>query len=145
MKVLFSLAFLAIATIANAQPGHHKHAHKGKGNGHYKQHKSYKHDSYDDDDDYGHRHRRVVRKDYGRDYHYHVNREMNRYDFLRLSSHQRSRLQVSLNFLISNGYGPRDYESRLRRDLRDILTRDQYRTWERRAYNNSNVFVFNFG
>lgn len=144
MKALFSLAFLAIATIANAQPGHYKHHNNGKGKGHYKHYKKQKYDRYDDDD-YGYRNRRVVRKDYGRDYHYHVNREMSRYDFLRLSSNQRSRLQISLNFLISNGYGPREYESRLRRDLRDILTRDQYRSWERRAYNNNNVFVFNFG
>jgi|SRR5690606_28676243 len=135
MKVLFTLALLAVTTIASAQPGHgYKH-----GKGHYKKHKKYqKHSNHNDYN------RRVVRKNHHRDYHYHVSREMSRYDFLRLSQAQRSRLQVSLNFLISNGYGPRDYEYRLRRDLRDILSRSQYDLWERRAYNSGNTFVFNF-
>ncbi len=47
--------------------------------------------------------------------------------------------------MVANNYGPRDYERRLRSDLRTILTRDQYGMWERRAYNGSgNTFVFNF-
>ena len=139
MKTLFTLALLAVTTIASAQPGHgYKH-----GKGHYKKHKKYQKHYNHNRNDYKHN-RRVVRNDHYRDYHYHVNREMNRYDFLRLSQNQRSRLQVSLNFLISNGYGPRDYEYRLRRDLRDILTRSQYDLWERRAYSSGNTFVFNF-
>ncbi|MBA5791482.1 hypothetical protein H1R17_13050 [Flavobacterium sp. xlx-214] len=150
MKAIFTLALLAVTTIASAQPGHHRG--KGHGNGHKKEKHYNKHhhnDRYErysrDDDDYS-RNRRVVRNDYyDRDYSYRVGRELSRYDFLRLSRHQRSRLQVSLNFLVSNGYGPRDYESRLRRDLRDILDRSQYDMWERRAYGNNNTFVFNFG
>lgn len=143
MKALFTIALLAITTIAGAQPGHHR----GHGNGHSKHHHKKHYDRHDhrrDDDDYS-RSRRVVRRDYGRDYHYRVEREMSRYDFLRLSRQQRSRLQVSLNFMVSNGYGPVDYERRLRRDLYEILSRDQYGMWERRAYNSGNTFVFNFG
>lgn len=140
MKTLITLALVAVTTIASAQPGH--------GKGHYKHNKHHKHERYerydrrDDDHD---RRRRVVRNDYNRDYNYRVERELARYDFLRMSRAQRSRLQVSLNFLISNGYGARDYERRLRSDLYNILNRDQYRMWENRAYNGGNTFVFNFG
>lgn len=138
MKTLITLALLAVTTIASAQPGHGRN----HGKGHYKHH--HKHKTEYRKKDYKHG-RRVVRNDYKRDYHYHVQREMARYDFLRLSQAQRSRLQVSLNFLISNGYGARDYEYRLRRDLRSILSRSQYNLWERNAYNNGgNTFVFNF-
>lgn len=155
MKALFTLALLAVTTIASAQPGHGR----GHGKGHYKHGKHHKNERYDkhdrnnrydrrDDDDYS-RSRRVVRSDYGRnysrDYNYRVERELARYDFLRMTRAQRSRLQVSLNFLVSNGYGQRDYERRLRSDLYNILSRDQYRMWERQAYNSGNTFVFNFG
>lgn len=134
MKAFLTLALLAMATIASAQPGH-----RGKNHNKFNHHKNQKHYAP------APHHRKLVRVDQRRDYHYHVNREINRYDFLRLSRSQRSRLEVSLNFLLSNNYAPRAYELRLRRDLRDILTRAQYQAWERRAYNNSNVFVFNFG
>nr|WP_298001821.1 hypothetical protein [uncultured Flavobacterium sp.] len=139
MKTLFTLAVLAVTTIASAQPGHgRKH-----GNGHYKKHNKHKVHHYDKKD-YKHG-RRVVRTNHRRDYNYHVQQEMARYNFLRLSQAQRSRLQVSLNFLISNDYGPRDYEYRLRKDLRNILSRSQYDLWERKAYNNGGTtFVFNF-
>ncbi len=136
MKVFFTLAFLAITTIASAQPGHHKHD-RGRGKGHAKHYKNKKYNRHD------HHHRKERR--YVRDYHYEVEREMSRYDFLRLSRHQRSRLNVTLNFLVSNGYGPREYERRLRSDLYDILSRSQYSMWEDRAYARNNVFVFNFG
>lgn len=136
MKTLFTLALLAVTTIASAQPRHGNH----HGKGHYKKHqKHYNHNR----NDYKHN-RKVVRNNHQRDYHYHVSREMNRYDFLRLSQAQRSKLQVSLNFLIANNYGPRDYEYRLCKDLRSILTRNQYAMWERRAYSSGNTFVFNF-
>lgn len=133
MKTFLTLALLAMTAIASAQPRHH-----GKGHGKYKKHNKHHYHAPNP-------HRKMVRVDQRRDYHYHVNREINRYDFLRLSRSQRSRLEVSLNFLLSNNYAPRAYELRLRRDLREILTRAQYQAWERRAYNNSNVFVFNFG
>lgn len=147
MKAFYTLVLLAATTIASAQPGHHRGNGKGhsKHNNHKKYDNHHRHDHHDrDDDDYS-RNRRVVRRDYGRDYNYRVEREMSRYDFLRLDRQQRSRLQVSLNFLVSNGYGSADYERRLRRDLYDILSRDQYSMWERRAYNSGNTFVFNFG
>lgn len=141
MRTLFTLALLAVATIASAQPGHgRKH-----GKGHYKHNKHY--NKHHDRDDY--RRGERVYRDYDRgrrNYDYRVAREMNRYDFLRLSRHQRSRLQVSLNFLVTNGYRDRAYEQYLRRDLYDILSRDQYRMWENRAYRGGgNTFVFNFG
>lgn len=142
MKALFTLALLAVTTIASAQPGHHKGHHKHKK--HHKKHYTHRHHR-DDDRHYRHNQRRVARYDNRRDYHYHVDREMRRYDFLRLSRAQRSQLQVSLNFMIANNYGPRDYERRLRRDLGTILTRDQFGMWERRAYTGGgNTFVFNF-
>ncbi|WLD24937.1 hypothetical protein NU10_06030 [Flavobacterium dauae] len=147
MKTLFTLALLAVTTIASAQPRHHKNHHKHKS--HHKKHYEHKYyrDDWDDrdDDHYHHNKRRVVRYNNHRDYHYYANREMSRYDFLRLSRSQRSQLQVSLNFMIANNYGPRDYERRLRRDLGTILTRDQFGMWERRAYTGGgNTFVFNF-
>lgn len=142
MKALFTLALLAVTTIASAQPGHHRGHHKHKK--HHKKHYTHRHHR-DDDRHYRHNQRRVARYDNRRDYHYHVDREMRRYDFLRLSRAQRSQLQVSLNFMIANNYGPRDYERRLRRDLGTILTRDQFGMWERRAYTGGgNTFVFNF-
>lgn len=142
MKTLFTLALLAVTTIASAQPGHHRGHHKHKK--HHKKHYTHKHHR-DDDRYYRHNQRRVARYDDRRDYHYHVDREMSRYDFLRLSRAQRSQLQVSLNFMVANNYGPRDYERRLRRDLGIILTRDQFGMWERRAYTGGgNTFVFNF-
>lgn len=142
MKTLFTLALLAITTIASAQPGHHRGHHKHKK--HHKKHYTHKHHR-DDDRHYRHNQRRVVRYDDRRDYHYYVDREMSRYDFLRLSRAQRSQLQVSLNFMVANNYSPRDYERRLRRDLGTILTRDQFGLWERRAYTGGgNTFVFNF-
>ena len=145
MKALLTLALLAVTTIASAQPGHGK----GHGKGHYKHGKHEKHDRYDKHnrrhDDYGRDQRRVVKRDYNRDYNYRVERELSRYDFLRMTRAQRSRLQVSLNFLVSNGYGAREYERRLRSDLYNILSRDQYRMWENRAYSGGgNTFVFNF-
>ncbi len=138
MKTLITLALLAVTTIASAQHKHHNRHHNdhdnGRHNGHYKKH--YKHQKH-----YAERRK----YDNHRDCHYYVAREMNRYDFLRLNRAQRSQLQVSLNFLISNNYGPRDYEYRLRGDMRRILTRDQYHLWERRAYaGGGNTFVFNF-
>ncbi len=142
MKTFFTLALLAITTIASAQPGHHNGHHKHKK--HHKTHKVHKHHR-DNAPHYRHNQRKVVRHDNRRDYYYHVDREMSRYDFLRLSRAQRSKLQVSLNFMVANNYGPRDYEYRLRRDLRNILTREQYSMWERRAYTGGgNTFVFNF-
>lgn len=141
MKTLITLALLAMTTVMTAQPGHGK----SHGKGHYKKHQKHqKHKAHKYQKDYKHG-RKVVRNDYQRDYHYHVQREMARYDFLRLSQAQRSRLQVSLNFLISNRYAPKDYDLYLRRDLSSILSRSQYDLWERRAYKNgSNTFVFNF-
>jgi len=138
MKTLITLALLAMTTVMTAQPGHGK----SHGKGHYKKHQKHKAHKYQKDYKHG---RRIVRNDYQRDYHYHVQREMARYDFLRLSQAQRSRLQVSLNFLISNRYAPKDYDLYLRRDLSNILSRSQYDLWERRAYKNgANTFVFNF-
>lgn len=142
MRTLFTLALLAITTIASAQPGHGRE----RGKGHYKKHKQekyYDNRAYDRNYPKG---RRVVRYDDRRDYDYRVAQEMRRYDFLRLSGAQRSRLQVSLNFMLNNGYGPREYERRLRSDLYNILSRDQYRMWEQRAYTGGgNTFVFNIG
>ena len=132
MKTFFTIAFLAITTLASAQPGHYKDHGRGHyKNDHYKKHKKNKYKK----DKHNHRN----------DCDYRVQREMNRYDFLRLSQAQRSKLQVSLNFLITNQYSDRDYERRLRNDLYSILTKDQYRTWENRAYRGGNTFVFNFG
>ncbi|MDO5636684.1 MAG: hypothetical protein Q4G18_05465, partial [Myroides sp.] len=122
MKTLITLALLAMTTVMTAQPGHGK----SHGKGHYKKHQKHqKHKAHKYQKDYKHG-RKVVRNDYQRDYHYHVQREMARYDFLRLSQAQRSRLQVSLNFLISNRYAPKDYDLYLRRDLSSILSRSQY-------------------
>ncbi|HLW41925.1 MAG TPA: hypothetical protein VKY82_06110 [Flavobacterium sp.] len=135
MKLWYTLALLAITTIASAQPGHHKHR---KGKKVHKKHYTHKH--YDTRG----LKRQVVKVHHGRDYHYYVNREMARFEFLRLSRQQKAKLQISLNFLISNGYSPQIYERRLRSDLRTILSRSQYQQWERRAYGNNNVFVFNF-
>lgn len=142
MKALFTLALIAVTTIASAQPGHHRGHHKHKK--HHTKHYTHKHHR-DDDRYYRHNQRRVVRYDRQRDAHYYVNREMSRYDFLRLSRAQRAKLQVSLNYMIVNNYGPTAYERRLRADLRNILTRNQYRMWQRNAYRGGgNTFVFNF-
>lgn len=137
MKSLFVLALLTITTIANAQPGHGR----DHGKGHYK--KNHKNNHYDKKD-YKHG-RKLVRDNHRTNYHYHVEREMNRYEFLRLNNGQRKRLETSLHFLISNNYGGRDYEIRLRKDLRNILSRSQYDLWYKNAYRNGgNTFVFNF-
>lgn len=150
MKSFFTLALLAVTAIASAQPGHHR----GNGKGHKKHDKYNKHYNRDHDDrrdrDYrrdDYKRGRYVDNRYNRDYDYRVEREISRYDFLSLSRNQRQRLQVSLNFLVSNNYAQREYERRLRSDLYNILSRDQYNNWERRAYTggNSNTFVFNFG
>lgn len=126
MKVFILTAFMAIATFANAQPGHYK----DHGRGHQKKdyHKKYK-----------------KRKHHDKECDYRVRKEMNRYDFLRLSNIQRSKLQVSINLLISKDYSEREYENRLKRELYQILSRDQYKSWESRAYRGGNTFVFNFG
>lgn len=137
MKNLFALAFFAITTIASAQPGHGR----DHGKGHYKKHHKAKH--YDKKN-YKHG-RKLVRNDHRTNYHYHVQREMARYEFLRLNNSQRKKLETSLHFMISNNYGPRDYEVRLRKDLRSILSRSQYDLWHKNAYRNGGTtFVFNF-
>lgn len=142
MKTLFTLALLALTTIASAQPGHSKGHSKHKK--HHKKHYAQKHYRANDRN-YQHNQRKVVKYDHRKDYHYNVEREMSRYDFLRLSRIQRDQLQVSLNFMVANNYGSRDYERRLRSDLGTILTRDQYGMWERKAYTGGgNTFVFNF-
>ena len=141
MKSLITIAFLAIATIVNAQPGRHRdnerdHDRKPKrGHNHHSKHKK---------NDYK-KGRKYDKKHNHRDCDYRVERELNRYDFLNLSRDQRSRLQVSLNFMITNNYNQRAYERRLKSDLYNILNRNQYRNWENRAYNNTgNTFIFNF-
>lgn len=133
MKSLLTIAFLSIATIINAQPGHHRD--NGKSN--HKHHSKHKKNDYK-------KGRRYTKKDNRRDYDFRVQRELNRYDFLNLTRNQRSRLQVSLNFLIINNYNQREYERRLKSDLYDILNRNQYRSWQNRAYNSGNTFIFNF-
>lgn len=141
MKSLITIAFLAIATIANAQPGRHRENRRDddrKPNRGYHHHSKHKKNDYKKGRKYDKRYSQ-------RDCDYRVERELNRYEFLNLSRDQRSRLQVSLNFMISNNYGQREYERRLRSDLYNILNRNQYRSWENRAYNNSgNTFIFNF-
>ncbi|WP_177764655.1 hypothetical protein [Flavobacterium sp. I3-2] len=140
MKSFITIAFLAIATIANAQPGRHKEErrdyNRNSNNGY--QHSKHKKNDYK-------KGRKYDKKHNHRDCDYRVERELSRYDFLNLSRDQRSRLQVSLNFMITNDYNQREYERRLRSDLYHILNRNQYRNWENRAYNNSgNTFIFNF-
>ena len=135
MKSLLTIAFLIITTIANAQPGHHR----DNGRNHKKTNKAYKNHSKHKKNDY-----KKGRKYNHRDYDYRVQREMDRYAFLNLSRDQKSRLQISLNFLITNNYNQREYERKLRSDLHKILNRNQYRSLENRAYNSGNTFIFNF-
>lgn len=136
MKSLFTIALLSIVSIASAQPGRHRE----QGRPH---HNDRKHDNFRKND--YKKGRKHVNKQRQRDCDYRVERELSRYDFLRLNRDQRARLQFSLNYMISNNYAQRDYERRLRADLNNILSREQYRSWENRAYsNNGNVFVFNF-
>ena len=139
MKTIFTLAFLAITTLTSAQPGHHKH-HKNKEKKHsygYYDKKYSKQKKY-----YAHQHAKPHKK---KVYYYEVEREMRRYDFLRMSDYQRNRLEISLNYMFRNGYGPREYERRLRSDLHSILNRRQYEMWQQQAYGRNQVFVFNFG
>lgn len=134
MKNLFTIALLTISSLVSAQPGHHKNNHNPKKHkpkeihNHRKPKKNFKHNKKHPN------------------YDYRVQRELERYRFLNLSNTQRNKLQVSINFLVTNSYNEREYERRLRSDLHQILTQNQYRNWENRAYNsnNNNVFIFNF-
>nr|WP_297307014.1 hypothetical protein [uncultured Flavobacterium sp.] len=137
MKSLFTIALLSIVSIASAQPGRHREEGRFQHKNHNKHEKLHKKDYKK-----GKKHAKQHHK---HDYNYRVERELSRYDFLRLNRNQRARLQFSLNYMISNNYAQREYERRLRADLSNILSREQYRSWENRAYtNNGNVFVFNF-
>src|SRR5690606_32029644 len=127
MKTLFTLALLAVTTIASAQPRHGNH----HGKGHYKNHKKHQKHYNHNRNDYKHN-KKVVKNNNQLNNNYNLSLKIIRNNFLRLSQAQRSKLQVSLNFLIANNYGPRDYEYRLCKDLRSILTRNQYAMWERR-------------
>jgi len=141
MKSLITIAFLAIATIANAQPGRHRDHDRDYDK---KSNRGYNHNSKHKKNDYK-KGKKYNKKHNHRDCDYQVERELNRYDFLKLSREQRSRLQVSLNFMITNNYSQRAYERRLKSDLYNILNRNQYRSWENRAYNTGNTFIFNIG
>jgi len=137
MKALFTISFLVVSAIAIAQPNHRRDRDD------YRQdHRSKKHHQHHKKNDY-----KKGRKysNHKKDYDYRVDRELSRYEFLRLSRMQQNKLQVRLNFLVNSGYGSREYERRLRSDLYEILSREQYRNWENRAYGNGgNTFIFNF-
>jgi len=138
MKNLITLVFLTLTFLANAQPNHYREKDKNFKREKDKRKnysKSHKHDKK----------KHYYKRNHRKDYNYRVERELSRYEFLRLSELQRSKLQVSINFLANNQYNEREYERRLKSDLYTILSRDQYRNWENRAYNNGNTFIFNFG